>query len=789
MKDLLKSIDSASQTFGLTWPLYSFVTSNPLSGYEHLPFEEATQKAARLLQASTYPKASVYEEALRKGDIDKAVLKDCLLAHQLQESPETYLNEMKAGEAAEVHPSYQALDVIMAKWLAAFMDEGLAEWEMPNKERGFYAAWKILAAFDASLGKKLTNSLPDTSLEALEWVLQKNNITNYQTFFEQHMAPLSGWVGYIKHREQNNTVWQQSFPMSVTDYLAVRLNIAQHLYGKLEDVAISNTTVTGYQLKNIWLQAWEKSFQNTLVATLETQQEKQADHTNSEIAAQMVFCIDTRSEAIRRHVEAQGPYETYGYAGFFGIAMDYQHYDKDITTKSCPPIVASPYVVTEKPLESKVEAAGDFLQEKNEEKATEYVLRRLKNMLPSSFGFVEGAGFFYGISLTMQTIMPQFLYKWKTKNTLTHEPVCSPEISYQTGNQLAGKDIALEEKVAIVKSAFNLTGWQKFAPLVLFIGHGSHTTNNPFASSLDCGACAASPGRHNARVLAKLANLPEVRQVLRTEHEIDIPDNTVFLGGEHNTTTDAITLFDAQVPKSHEAALEALKTQLKKAQKTATQERLLTNAESVALAHKKATDWDETRPEWGLARNAGFIIAPRSLTQHTNLNGRCFLHSYNYKKDPTGAALEGILCGPMVVTQWINNHYYFTTVDTDKFGGGSKITHNITGKFAVVQGNGGDIKMGLPLQSLKAADNEMYHQPLRLTVVIQAPLSRVEQILKKHQNLQNLLDNAWIYLKVLDTDNNNKTTAYTKNFKWIPEPSQPIGNEVSVKETRGVLVN
>jgi uncharacterized protein YbcC (UPF0753/DUF2309 family) len=50
--------------------------------------------------------------------------------------------------------------------------------------------------------------------------------------------------------------------------------------------------------------------------------------------------------------------------------------------------------------------------------------------------------------------------------------------------------------------------------------------------------------------------------------------------------------------------------------------------------------------------------------------------------------------GPMVVTQWINNHYYFSTVDNAVFGGGSKITHNITGKFAVVQGNGGDIKMG-----------------------------------------------------------------------------------------------
>jgi uncharacterized protein YbcC (UPF0753/DUF2309 family) len=29
--------------------------------------------------------------------------------------------------------------------MAAFMDEGLAEWEMPNKSEGFYNAWRKLA--------------------------------------------------------------------------------------------------------------------------------------------------------------------------------------------------------------------------------------------------------------------------------------------------------------------------------------------------------------------------------------------------------------------------------------------------------------------------------------------------------------------------------------------------------------------------------------------------------------------------------------------------------------------
>jgi hypothetical protein len=122
----------------------------------------------------------------------------------------------------------------------------------------------------------------------------------------------------------------------------------------------------------------------------------------------------------------------------------------------------------------------------------------------------------------------------------------------------------------------------------------------------------------------------------------------------------------------------------------------------------------------------------------------------------------------MVVTQWINNHYYFSTVDTDGFGGGSKITHNITGKFGVVQGNGGDLKMGLPLQSLCSADDEMYHRPLRLSVLIQAPVSRVTSILSRNENLKSLLDNEWIHLLVMDPLKQNEIKRYQKGMEWAP---------------------
>jgi len=776
-EQILLSIEAATQCIGTTWPLYSFVASNPLSGYEKLPFEEAVKEAGHYLKSKSYPSTSVYRTALEKNDIDRTLLIEILREAEYFEAPEAYLAKM--NEETAPTQSHSKLDVIMTKWLAAFMDEGMAEWQMPYKEKGFFKAWKLLASYDKDIGNPSLKNIPDTSIEALEQVLSAHNISSYNKLFTAHISALPGWTGYIKHRATTNTVWQQEFPITIEDYLAVRLTIANHLGFSLEVDENTNDDTSQNTLKYLWLKAWETSFQNKLTSNLVAQSETLNLEANTKVPdAQMVFCIDTRSELIRRHVEASGNYETFGYAGFFGIAADYQHYQEDISIKSCPPIVGSPYKITETPLENTATKDDTFKRNRNIAKSKTRILKRLKNMLPSSFGFVEGSGAFYGLSLIAQSFMPKAFSKVK-HDKLDYESFCEPQITY---NNETHKTIALEEKVAIVKSGFDLMGWEQFAPLVLFVGHGSKTANNPFASSLDCGACAANPGRHNARLLAALANEKEVRRVLANTHNINIPEQTVFIGAEHNTTTDEIELFDNQVPKTHDGLIRVLKENLLKAQETATAERLGVTSGSVALAQAKSINWGETRPEWGLAKNAAFIVGSRKLTASSNLDGRCFMHSYNWKLDPEGKALAGIMGGPMVVTQWINNHYYFSTVDNDKFGGGSKVTHNITGHFGVVQGNGGDLKMGLPLQSLKSSDTDMYHQPLRLTTIIHAPLEHVEAIIRANKHLQMLLDNEWMYLKVMDSSDSNQFKTYSKNYNWIETITVPSNKNTETKQ-------
>ncbi len=760
--DILNSVDQASKVIGKTWPLYNFVASNPLSGYENLSFQKAVLEARKNLHTNAFPSAKKYQEAIDKGDISYEILKSILKENHYSDKPEHYLNFLFDQKEVKITNENHKLDVIMCKWLSSFMDEGLAEWEMPYKTEGFYNSWRLLVVYDSETGKTALKDIPKTSTEALEKILENYHKKDYTKILTYHLAALPGWTGYLNHRVTGNSDWQEEYPIEIVDYLAVRLWTAKKINAKILPNTVKEDDGKILELQYLFLKAWEQTWQKKLLKTLNDKAIQPAKQDNTP-DAQMVFCIDTRSELIRRHIESKGNYETFGYAGFFGIAMDYQSLKDGITRKSCPPIVGSAYKVSEIPRQNKevefikYDAKNEILKFKN------YFLKRIKNMIPSAFGFVEGAGFFYGLSLVGRTLLPRKMYQLEDKKASKTEHICQPDINMNNQDETSGIPIA--DKIAIVKSSFDLMGWKQFAPLIVYVGHGSHSANNPFGSSLDCGACAASPGRHNARMLAKLANQPEVRKAL-SELQINIPKDTIFLGAEHNTTTDEIVIFDAEVPESYKSRLAELKANLVKAQKTATQDRLGSKVNSVYSAEQKANNWSETRPEWGLAKNAGFIIGPRNLTKSTNLNSHCFLHSYEWELDPEGKALEGIMLGPMTVTQWINNHYYFSTIDNETYGGGSKITHNITGKFGVVQGNGGDLKMGLPLQSLFESDTESYHQPLRLSVMIQAPLNRVSNIIERNAATKNLLDNEWIYLMVMDPTNNHKVFKYQKSIEW-----------------------
>ncbi|ELY64902.1 DUF2309 domain-containing protein [Natrinema versiforme] len=784
-----ESIDHAAERIGSVWPLHSFVTANPLSGFEDEPFHRAVAEAEDLFGGRGYPHPSVFRRAWESGRIDADALRTELAAHGIDRDPDTLLEEMAEAEAerdaAEADDATEAVDRVLSKWLAAFLDEGQAKWPMPNREDGFYQAWRTVAPHDGDIpGCDDADDLPETAIGALESALGDYPEGRWVEILEAHLAALPGWSGFINQRIDDDVdPWQESYPITLVQYLAVRLALTDLLDAPVDLAADSETADPDADgddvpLPEIWLTAWEKSYRERLLEGIDDSVSESGDAADRP-AAQLVFCIDTRSEVIRRHIETQGPYETHGYAGFFGVPMRHRGHEAAADTDACPPIVDPEHRIVDRPDDA--EAVADRDRWTGLAAAARNHFKTLKSNLVAAFTFVEGAGSAYGSAMTARTLSPSSIATLESalEDRVPSVPaVASPAVDYEEYDDRdhAGHDLpqglSHEEKVEYAQNAFELMGWTAFARLVVFAGHASETTNNPFDSSLDCGACAGNPGGPNARVLATICNDADVRATLR-ERGIDIPDDTVFLAAEHNTTTDEITLFDAVVPESHREDLAQLRADLERAQAGAAAERTASvgdGEEAVDEVERKAADWAETRPEWGLAGNASFVIGPRELTADRNLDGRAFLHSYDWSVDPDGDALEAIVTGPLVVTQWINNQYYFATVDNAAYGSGSKVTQNPVGNVGVVQGNGGDLMTGLPLQSLNIDDERPFHQPLRLTAVIHAPVERVTEILREHEDVRTLLDNGWIGdLTVVDPEEDNEAFHYAGELEWAAD--------------------
>lgn len=315
------------------------------------------------------------------------------------------------------------------------------------------------------------------------------------------------------------------------------------------------------------------------------------------------------------------------------------------------------------------------------------------------------------------------------------------------------------EQAHFVETALRILGFTRtFARLVLICAHGSSSDNNPYESALDCGACGGNHGISNARALAVMANKPQVRQLL-AQKSILIPTDTHFLPGQHDTTTDEVELFDLEeVPATHRKDLRRLQQDLQEAGGKNSRERLarfpdeaVTQSVEDALTQTKrrSVDWSQVRPEWGLSRHSAFIIGRRLLTQGVNLEGRTFLHSYDYLQDPSGKYLEIIMTAPMIVGNWINMEHYFSTVDPLVYGSGSKVYHNVVGRLGVMYGSQSDLCVGLPVQTVFDGEKP-YHEPMRLFATIEAPLERITAIIARHDILQRLTGNQWINLVALD---------------------------------------
>jgi uncharacterized protein YbcC (UPF0753/DUF2309 family) len=769
--------EAAAHAIPPVWPLSSSVAVNPFLGQTGEPLAQAGARLARVAGVPVTMPRAWYAERIAAGRITREDLAaalaeapaalapasvEALEAAAQRPAPEPEPLPTVADLAAEVSgidwPGVVADRV--GAWAAAFFDQGQALWAAP-RERGAYIEWSRFATHDLTpevhgLGgfAAHVDGAPDTAERAIARAGDRLGLepAQLELYFHRLLMTLGGWSQYARYR-----LWQAELAGGsdgiVTDFIAIRLLWDEALYQQYGEALAArwaqaraaygeSVKADAEQVIDAILQgAAERAEQRALAASLGGD----AGDAPPRPALQAAFCIDVRSEVFRRALESLDPaIQTLGFAGFFGVGTAHYRFASDVEELRLP-VLLNPAVRTVSGGPEQAEA----------DRQTRFAARakrawgRFKLAAVSSFAFVEAMGPVYAGKLVRDGL-------GLAGHGAPNEPAPRLDPALDAGTRA---DVA-----EAVLRAMSLT--EGFARLVLLVGHGANVVNNPHASALHCGACGGYSGEVNARLVAGLLNETAVRGAL-AERGIEIPEDTVFVGALHDTTTDQVTLYAQDRPTpGHGTDLARAREWLAAAGAIARGERAfrLPRARRADDIHRRSRDWAEVRPEWALAGCKAFVAAPRARTSGRSLEGRAFLHDYDWRQDRGYGVLELIMTAPVVVASWISLQYYGSTVAPEVFGAGNKLLHNVTGGIGVVEGNGGPLRVGLPWQSVHDGEG-LVHEPLRLTVCIEAPCEAMSDILERHPSVRALFDNGWLHLFALD-DTGHMAWRYAGDLQW-----------------------
>lgn len=781
------------------WPLADYVAVNPFLGFVGQRFLDARQTLVGVRPCDTLPTAAYLREVLESGRIPPEDFAAAFLECQ-EEYPEAYtetsIDELLATLRSSTNDGQQAAteerrfmtiaefvdDANNTRWTshiitdisrhcAAHYDRGQAAWPSPWKGLPLYEAWLKRAGRSKRLDRlgirgfrSLMGFLPSEPRQAICSLLEMLEVPqcHWEGVLLAQLMSISGWASFIRFQ-----TWNMETPPRTTEdlvgLLAIRLTCDVALAKSLDlpDVvaALVKTPPTAAPhllvLSRYLVQrASEVFFRRRLLDRIGRRNTPRLPSTE-QTRLHMVFCIDVRSEVYRRHLEAQNEsIRTSGFAGFFGMPLEFVRLGASWGAAHCPVLITPSFTVQESLLGAPAERTSEVSAYRKQLRKRRKAWKVFQTSAISCFSFVESLGLGYtwklftdSLGLTPPVADP------------THDCLSQHEF-HELGPDLELGDfpLPLESRVELAEGMLrNLGLVDHFADIVALCGHASTMVNNPYHAGYDCGACGGHSGEPNARVAASILNDPEVRSLL-IEKNIRIPESTRFIAAVHHTTTDEIEFFETtSVPESHRRLLEDAQRWTTAASEASRHERSgrMHNASGDSMLYR-SRDWSEVRPEWGLAGNAAFLVGDRQHTTGEDLQGRVFLHDYRGERDASGAVLQAIMTAPMVVTSWINLQYYASAADNRAFGSGSKVIHDVVGQLGVAEGNGGDLRTGLPWQAVHDG-TRFQHEPLRLLVVIESPREAISRVLNTHATLRDLVSNGWIYLVARED---------TSSYRW-----------------------
>lgn len=794
------------ETVAPSWPLKDFVAVNPFLGFSGKKFLETDALLKQVCDVDLLPPLIHFQKLHREDrlPIDQVVRSyneinqdqpDLLETTSLDEVVDLLQDDvqLQLPESRTVWTMAEAMDRTdrgerqnqilndITRCLSGYFDDAEAFWSMPWRNESLFHAWRQMNSISHRMDllgmrgfREFVQGLPDDAEHAILQMLSLMSLPKHLwfAFCLAQLGSVSGWASHVKNSAKSGE-------SCLYELLAIRLAYDAFLSTiseqrpatcfhddlwsgsrSLDDFARPHAMdVVRYVLQV----ACETSFRNELTDQISRPLE---NPPNLEVPlAQFVFCIDVRSEPIRRQLElANDRIETYGFAGFFGMPLRNIPTTHSEGSAHCPVLLQPAFQVR---WESSQDEDAHGKTRKGEAKGKEswqQVFQSFRSNPVSSLTFVETLGWLSAGKLLFDSLgwvrsrFGEFLVNTKPQ-ILSESDTCD-------GHRMK---LSIAQKIDYCQGFLtNLGMTTRFARFVVVCGHASDVQNNLFQAGLDCGACGGHSGEPNARVACAMLNDPDIRTGL-AERGISVPNSTWFIPAVHNTTTETIILPDlAEIPLSFQKEFQELNSACHEAsRKCATHRTSRFPLEGPQDLAAKSRNWGDVRPDWGLVNNAAFVVAPRSRTQTLDLGGRVFLHSYEAAKDTSGKILEAIMTAPMIVTSWINLQYFASTVDNKKYGSGDKLIHNAVGKFGVLEGNGGDLRTGLPMQSIHNG-TDWQHQPLRLLVIIEAPRDRIESIIQTHATVHDLVSHGWISLVAIDED---------QCFRWTGEDWKPFESE------------
>jgi len=757
-------------------PLKDFIHHNSLHAFQELSFFEALFKANRLFGYNTTLSLEEYRRLFNSGRINERVLTKIIGEEKGRNSVDAWMElclkhsfprpePALIGRFREQWKLRYRLDLdnlvqpTLFRIIGAYLDQGIASRHFPYEKEGLIEGLRRLeresytSFFQTEVAKKLLFKEQVGIPELLDRLVGAPALYEHYLFDQQFSH--KGWSGMVSILEEKPDSLLYRKKISFQDFVLLELLLELDVIeaqlqnrwaplGKdcsLDPINLAQPVLfTGLQeVLRLWQLAFEWSYYDGVLAGVKQLKKAPPTPPAAEKSFQAIFCIDERECSLRRHLEASDPAcETLGCPGFFGVEFYFQPENGQFYEKLCPVNINPMYLIKESGGGSS--RKRDLLYHQRSHHPMEGFLVSLSLGLTSA------------IKLTGNLFRPKknaahsdaFAHMHLT-GTLSIENT-GPE-QQENGLQIG---FTVEEMAVRVEKLFRGIGLtHSFAPLVYVVAHGSSSANNPHHGAYDCGACSGRPGSVNARVLAFMANHPKVRTLL-AERGLIIPENTWFVAALHDTSAELIAFYDEeQLSSAHLVEHEATKAIFDRALDLNARERSTRFASIDSTGElkkirtaiqKRSVSFFEPRPELGHGTNALCFVGHRSLTKGLFLDRRAFMNSYNYKTDPDGQLLRSVIDPLPPVCGGINLEYYFSRVDNERLGAGSKLPHNINGLIGVANSIDGDLRPGLPLQMVEV------HDPVRLLILVEHFPEVVGRTIQASASLYEWFFNEWVHL-------------------------------------------